>query len=298
MKSTSSSAHGIDGAIDFGVAALAAVSIGFVTFAMPEDLFSSLVRATHLPDVLAAAAPPLGAKARFAVMGADALLVFALVWALMRGLGAKAAAKPAAKAADPGAPRVRRADAHPDAPARRPLLAGADLGEPNMDIYDLDTPEPAVAYTHEPQPSVEPARYEAQSPRFESAEDSEDDQALARETAPARLPRFLTTEDPDPEPARDPVVPPSQKKSVDSLTARLPEGPEPRNGDTIGTLMQRLERGLSEREEPIMEPQPEPQLPEALKSASENPEASLSSEGVRHRLRSAISDLNQVANRG
>jgi hypothetical protein len=90
-------------------------------------------------------------------------------------------------------------------------------------------------------------------------------------------------------------VPPSQKRGVEALAARLPDAPELDGNDSIGSLMQRLERGLSEREEPA--PRDEPPLPPALASAAE-PDGALSPEGVRHRLRSAISDLNQVANRG
>ena len=135
MTSISNSARALGGPLDLGVAALAAVSVGFVTFAMPEALFSSLVTATRLPELLAAAARP------------------------------------------------------------------------------SETEEPGKA-------------------------------------------------------------------------------------DSIGSLMNRLERGLVEREEPRPAPLAEPDLPEALAAASADPEASLSPEGVRHRLRSAISELNQRASRG
>src|SRR6476661_7169236 len=126
MNDSNRQARGFGGAIDLGVAALAAVSVGFVTFAMPEALFSSLITASHLPDVVAAAAPPLGMKARLAVLAAGAGLTFALVWALLHALEPKPAgqAKKPRKAGDPDAPRLRRADAHPDAPSRRPLFAG------------------------------------------------------------------------------------------------------------------------------------------------------------------------------
>lgn len=35
--------------------------------------------------------------------------------------------------------RLRRADAHPDAPSRQPLLAGIELGEPEPAPLDLET---------------------------------------------------------------------------------------------------------------------------------------------------------------
>jgi hypothetical protein len=280
-------------AFDLGVAALAAGSVAFLAFAMPEDLFSALIAASHLPDVLAAAAPPLGMKARYAAMAAVALATFLPVWALMRALDrAPAAARPVKKVPEADAPRVRRADAHPDAPARRPLLAGADLGEPELDVYELDhAAEPDMAEADAPvawQPVAAP----------EPVEDSEPVAPTPVDEPASRLPRFLDAEV-APEPVRDPVVPASQKKPFDGLAARLPQAPEPRGEhggeESINHLMQRLERGLADREEPKAA---EPELPPALHAASENPDAALSSEGVRHRLRSAISDLNQLANRG
>jgi hypothetical protein len=281
MTSISTPARAFGGPLDLGVAALAAVSTGFVAFAMPEDLFSAMVSASHLPDLVAAAAPPLGNTARYAVMGAGAALAFLVSWSLLRALDGSSAprsARPTAKQAEPDAPRVRRADFHPDAPARRPLFAGADLGEP--DVYELDTLETNAAMPAEPAPSefdLEPF-------------------AAAEPAPPAgRLPRFMAAEDEEPVPHRNPVVPPAQKMSDAPLALRLPEQPT-ESSDSIGSLMSRLERGLGEREEPV--PVVEPDLPAPLAAASANPEASLSQEGVRHRLRSAISELNQRASGG
>src|SRR5690349_9670940 len=132
-------------AFDAGLAALAAVSAGFLAFAMPESLFSSLVETSRLPEFVPAAQPPLGETARLAAAGAALLVAFAATWAVLAALGRRPARrKPETEAAmGAEAPRLRRADAHPDAPARRPLLA-RDLGEP-LDLEDF------------PQASVEPA---------------------------------------------------------------------------------------------------------------------------------------------
>src|SRR3954466_11687297 len=97
MTSNSISARGFGGPLDLRVARLAAISIGFLAFAMPENLFSSLVSASHLPDLVAAGAPPLGMKARYGVMGAGAFLAFLLSWSLLRALDARPAPKPVAK---------------------------------------------------------------------------------------------------------------------------------------------------------------------------------------------------------
>src|SRR5947209_4385661 len=120
--------------LDNAVAALAALSGGFVAYAMPESLFSRLVAASGLAQFLAAAQPPLGMKARLAAAGAIVLLVYAFVWLLMRALDdIGRSRRPAAAEAEAMPLRLRRADAHPDAPSRQPILAGRDLGEPEFE---------------------------------------------------------------------------------------------------------------------------------------------------------------------
>ena len=62
MTGNSISARALGGPLDLGVAALAAVSVGFVTFAMPDALFSSVGTATPIVsarpmEVTPAAAP-------------------------------------------------------------------------------------------------------------------------------------------------------------------------------------------------------------------------------------------------
>jgi hypothetical protein len=298
MSNTTSPARGIGSAIDLGVAALAGGSVAFLAFAMPEDVFSSLINATHLPDLVAAAAPPLGMKARYAVMGAGALITFLAVWSLMRALDRLPVASAAKPGAEADAPRVRRADSHPDAPARRPLLAGADLGEPETDIYELERPVPAppartefdTPDRHVPPP--QPPVYDIPAPVLDTGPVYS---AEPGEISERKLPRFLVNEEGAAEPERNPIVPPARKRPFEALASRLPQTSA--GGDeSIDSLMQRLEKGLGDREEPAGAA--EPDLPPVLHAASENPEASLSPEGVRHRLRSAISDLNQQANRG
>jgi hypothetical protein len=71
-------------ALDLPVAALAALAVAFVAFAMPADLLTNLVGASGLPSVLGAAEPPLGLKARAGVGAAGALAAFGLVFVLLR----------------------------------------------------------------------------------------------------------------------------------------------------------------------------------------------------------------------
>jgi hypothetical protein len=119
-------------AFDLPVAGLAALAVAFFAFAVPADLLGRAVEATGLPSLVAAADPPLGFKARAILGVVGALAAFGLVFALLRGLdrlgAAKAEFEPTAE--DAGMPRLRRRDVHPDAPARRPINAARDFGEP------------------------------------------------------------------------------------------------------------------------------------------------------------------------
>jgi hypothetical protein len=149
-------------ALDAAMAALAASAVAFVVYAMPDREFGALVEMSGLPQILPAAQPPLGTTARFAALAAAGAATFALVWLVLRALAPKK--KPASKAAaEPVeielAPKLRRADAHPDAPSRRPIFAGHDLGEPAYEDVSFtplaDEAEAEVAAAPEPEP--EPA---------------------------------------------------------------------------------------------------------------------------------------------
>jgi hypothetical protein len=120
--------------IDAAVAGFAGLALAFAFVAMPDGIFESLIIASGLPNLVPAAAPPLGQTARGAVAVAAGIGGFLLLFLLLRALGGKsrpARSRRVDKMISPAPPpRVRRADAHPDAPARAPLLAGAELGEP------------------------------------------------------------------------------------------------------------------------------------------------------------------------
>jgi hypothetical protein len=113
------------------VAGLAALAVAFFAFAVPAELLGRAVEASGLPALLAAAEPPLGFKAR-AILGiAGSLAAFGLVFALLRRLDRIGAPKTGFEPAlDPDMPKLRRRDIHPDAPARRPINAARDFGEP------------------------------------------------------------------------------------------------------------------------------------------------------------------------
>jgi hypothetical protein len=252
--------------IDLPVAALAALSVGFVAFAMPADLLSQAVAATGLPTLLPAAAPPLGATARALVVGVAASATFAAIFMLLRLLDRRDhEVAPAAFEQAPPRPRVRefvaepeeqaepprlrRADSHPDAPARRPILAGSELGEP-----DLARPYPqrrALVAEPEPEPEVVETSWEP----VEAFVKPEPEPEVAE--APA----------PEPEPVHETVSAPIEDSSISDLVARL-------------------ERGLGRRQPvaaaepaPLAQPEPAPAEPD-------------------DRLRSAIENLQRLAARG
>lgn len=214
--------------LNLAMAGLSAVALAFFTFAMPDDLFSSLVARSGLPDLVAAAEPPLGMKARGAVIAAVAILVFALVLLMFRAID-RISARPAgskAPAEEAEAPRLRRADAHPDAPARRPLLAGRDLG--------------GYVEAEEEEDHFDPLPVEE---KFADLEVSP-------------LPGFLAAEQIEAAEVQEvPVEEPShafdqrqESAGIDFLVSKLPDVGEAGGRESISDLMHRLESGLSQRE--------------------------------------------------
>ena len=120
-------------ALDLPVAALAAFAAIFAAFTLPGDLLSGMVGASGLPSILPAAAPPLGLTARIAIAAAGAAATFGLVIFLLRLLDRSGFDIPQPARAAVGEDeelKLRRRDSHPDAPARRPISATRDLGEP------------------------------------------------------------------------------------------------------------------------------------------------------------------------
>jgi hypothetical protein len=112
-----------------GGAVLAGVSAAALFLLLPQDVLEDWVWRSGMPALLTVAEPPLGTTARAVLALGAATLAAAVTWSalfLLFGAGGLFAAKGAAVN---GVPVLRRADAHPDAPARRPMSA-ADLGTP------------------------------------------------------------------------------------------------------------------------------------------------------------------------
>ncbi|WP_375403772.1 hypothetical protein [uncultured Sphingomonas sp.] len=107
----------------------------------PAAALDSLVAESGLAGLFAVVAPPIGIAGRVMLAGGSGFGAGAVVWAalfLLFGAGGVLARE----GGEDGMPQVRSADAHPDAPPRRPLSA-ADLSQTgNGDEGPLAPPIP------------------------------------------------------------------------------------------------------------------------------------------------------------
>ncbi|MFN3387556.1 MAG: hypothetical protein ACK40O_01390 [Allosphingosinicella sp.] len=303
---------------DLGIAALAAVSACFVAYAAPDWRLFQLISALRLNDIVPALDPPLGNKIRLAFMAGAAAIAFAGAFALMQLVDRIDARRRGTAQPVPEVLRLRRADVHPDAPARRPILAGRELGEPEP--AEAADAGPQAAEAAEAPPALEPAA--AEIPEFlavrqpdepEPAEPAEAGPEPLELTEPVPLLRAKPTarmpepEQQQPEQSAQPSEPDEEEGEAQSAA---PEGDD--EGESLSKLMRRLESGIGRREADAvrpMRPRREPALPppsseEAAPpppapaaAAAPEPEAAPPAEPeapARHRLRSAIQDLEKL----
>lgn len=267
-------------ALDFALAAFAGAAFAFAAFAMPEWRLTQLSLASGLADIFPPAQPPLGLTARALFAVAVGIVVAGGSLLLLRLAGRAPVAKRAFTEADapPEPIRLRRADAHPDAPPRRPLVA-RDLGEP------VTVEEPTAAAEHEaPELVLAP---DAELPAFLVEQEPETAEAAPAETEIEEPLVWPSAEVAAPVEVREAA--PAPEPEPIALTETLPEPepasvPEQEAEPSISKLMQRLEFGLSKREKSA-----------PLDPASVAPPAD---DAVGHRLRSAIGDLQKLAARG
>jgi hypothetical protein len=261
------------------VAAVAALLVAFAFIAMPANVLEGMVADSGIASLVTAAEPPLGLTARFVIAAIAAGTIGGVLWfglllvvgtrsiVLNRGVGAG------------DTPVVRRADAHPDAPPRRPVFANRDLGTPFLDIRaepgvtgerpipsDLDTPlaqylhpldKPLPAPAPQPQPVAPPVAAEpAPLPiRGEAAIESVPAATIAPPAPVA------------PEPVAEVALPPArfaahERIETFELTPMVrTTGAEPSTPlapATIHDLLERLERGVAKRA-PVATDMPVPQ---------------------------------------
>lgn len=203
------------------MAVLMAAASAFLIYAVPAALVERVIAMAGIAP-LAAVAVPFGAVARGVLALVVALLSGGAVWALFDRLdgGRRAVDEdvdidlfaPEPEPVVEAAPQLRRADAHPDAPARRPIFAASDLGTPMDDVDTGKTPFGRAPLFADPAPVAW----------------AEDDLLVLDES-------YSMTE--------GAVVAPVP---VATMVPRI----DPVGDESIAGLMARLERGLERRGEP------------------------------------------------
>lgn len=246
---------------------------------MPTDLFASLIDGAGLPLILSAAQPPLGSTARLAVMAAGAAFSFVSVWLLLNRLdGVGRRRTEIVPEPEWLAPRVRRADAHPDAPLRRPIFAGSDLGEPGEDNLVLDSSWLDMAATV---PGHRAEDIGMPTPSSPDEADAAADESEGIASLAADEPADEQADESTLELRQDQMADEAEDQAVstEALMARLPL-PEGR-GESVSNLIERLDAGLAACEWPL-----------AAASPGTRPEP------ADNRLQAALDELQRIAGRG
>ena len=284
-------------ALDLPVAGLAALAAAFAAFAVPQDLLSRAVTATGLPSILSAAQPPLGLTARVALAIGGAMIVFGLVFLLLRLLDRSGlnSAPEARDEADAQAPRVRRRDGHPDAPVPRPISAARDLGEPMPPVAPraavpiwLDEAEPVAPLVEagpeiEPEPAVQPVIELTPPAEPEPVAGFPPEPEIAAEPEPWPQPALVA--EAEPEPALVLEAEPEREPEAESEPEPAPKADLP---TSIAELMARLEQGLAKRKTSAPVSVRSVAAPQVFPEAPEAPD---------DRLQSAIASLQRLAAR-
>jgi len=282
---------GESGAMRFAVPLAPAIAMllaalgGLMFLLMPTAVLEDLVVDSGIASLVTAAQPPLGVTAHFAIAFLVALAVGGVSWfGLFLLIGTRIVAIGRNDRED-GVPILRRADAHPDAPPRRPVFAHRDLGTPFLEVTaESSLPmsvADAVAYVP---PVVEerdiPADLDTPLATYRSPLDpplpAPDPLPLGRIDEPVAAPSPIRAEAPAPEPIVpvDPVSPAIIPAADDlgprfasherietfELTpmVRSSETSAPLPSATIHDLLDRLERGVAKRKE-VPAPEPETQ---------------------------------------
>ena len=220
-------------AIGGGACALI-VAAGIVL--MPSGMLEELVWTSGVAALVPAAQPPLGITARAVLAIAAGGLAGAVGWSvlyLLFGPGGFLVGTVRRDRTGDSLPVVRRADAHPDAPPRRPICA-ADLGTPLMDGPFVERPLPTNL--EQPLAAFDPAAIPA-APRSPMPPVA----PLPRPQPDARIETFAL-------PAIAVTVPPVSESPECPPIAPLRAKPEAATPPSIDALLRRLEQGARARE--------------------------------------------------
>jgi hypothetical protein len=275
-------------------AALVGAAAAAALLATPVGLLEMIVASSGFSEALPAAAPPLGLTARLLMAGFAALLAIGLLAMLRRdppvaddeweedGRGGRVqgankmgfafskltalARGRAMPVAEPDAPTLRRADAHPDAPPRPPIFASRDFdgveifARPETSRRPLvirpesgprsASPSSTFAMPRAPMPLAEeqlsePAFLRPAAPFSRSGEETENAATaiVGPSAADASLP-----DDCDAPVEAGPVLRSAPKSPFQQESGPRPAPrPLPTHGLSIAQLTERLEQGLASR---------------------------------------------------
>ena len=121
------------------IAGVAATLIALIFALLPSSILGRLVLDSGIAALVPAAEPPLGFTARAVLMLIGGGGVGLVTWFTAHLLvGTRTVALATKQASKDAVPTTRRADAHPDAPPRRPLFANEDLGAPFQSVRVAD----------------------------------------------------------------------------------------------------------------------------------------------------------------
>jgi hypothetical protein len=259
---------------------------------VPVYALEDFIIESGLPAILPAAEPPLGATARLGLTLVGAGGVGLVAWFLLfLFVGSRTLGFGAGEGDDSDVPVLRRADAHPDAPARRPLFANQDLGTPFLNVRAA-APEPDSASFALPietaidvfAPLPITAAVQALPDDLDMPLSAFDPGAILTDV-PAREPIAPSPQSPLPpsplmaKPAPRPqLFDPGERFETFELTPmvrgdhadaplpvrRDPAQPRPDTDATIAALLERLERSVAQRVPGAATPMP---LPKAANQA-------------------------------
>ncbi|MBX3563730.1 MAG: hypothetical protein KF730_04040 [Sphingomonas sp.] len=245
------------------LAPLAAAALGTVAalgvLVMPVGVLESLVMDSGIAAVVQAAEPPLGFTARAMLAGGAGGLAAVLGWFMAfivvgtRSVSVGETTEPSA----PHMPVIRRADAHPDAPPREPLLATRDLGTPFLEVRATANVEEAEDLAPAPQPMPEPLIEQPLPRDFNQPLAAFDPDSIPQVPRPKPVPLAPLRRTPRPavfdESERFEVfelTPPVRPKPAPVAQMAMPAAPpvqpivRPETDASVHALLERLERGV------------------------------------------------------
>lgn len=250
---------------------LAAVGV----LALSTETLETLVWTTGVAALVPVAAPPLGMTARVLLAVGSGGLVAALLWSSLFLLFGPGGVLVRRAPREDGVPVVRRADAHPDAPPRKPMSA-ADLGTPMMEVgvgasgvrddrtipVDLDLPLAAfdpraiLPVPMEPVRPVAPLAQPMVAPVVDMPRSAEPSTFVTAPAPHAVEPPIATLSETAPEIAPDPIFEAVPEQTPDPIFERVAPTPiarparppaEQTTPPTIEALLLRLEQGALKR---------------------------------------------------